>query len=132
MCLRKTSTVTVGTPSSLSKFESFFGVLNLIGYQPWRTYQTKASCSTPQRALSAKNNRRTGIIYSRIVRKQLMETRKSVNRWWNVLKEECSSMQDVFGLSTRTNDSGKIETTKDAIVQAYTWVVCVGSIYINN
>ena len=47
------------------------------------------------------------------------EIRKSVNRWWNVLKEDCSSIQEVFGSFMTKNRSSRDEMIKDAIVQAY-------------
>ena len=58
--------------------------------------------------------------------KKTMEVRRSVNRWWSVLKENCSSSHEVFGTIKSPNHSNWDQIIQDAIIQAYTWVVWNG------
>ena len=54
------------------------------------------------------------------------EVRRTVNRWWDVFSENCSSMDEVLGSYNGSNKVSRNETIRDAIIQAYVWVVWKG------
>ena len=58
--------------------------------------------------------------------KKTWEVRNLINSWHNTFNDSCSNRQEVFGTFNNKKQASRVEIVRDAIIQAYTWVVWKG------
>ena len=52
--------------------------------------------------------------------------RRTVNTWWNVLPEICTDVSELVNASSLTNKPALSDMVKDAITEAYCWIMWKG------
>ena len=56
-------------------------------------------------------------------RDKMLEVRKAVNCWWDVIPESCAGIQGLCGDHRHSKKMNTFELIKDAVMQAYCWAV---------
>ena len=62
----------------------------------------------------------------RIKFRHSMVVRSAINRWWNVLPETSSNVSEMLNATRLPNKSTFSDKVKDAIMEAYCWVMWKG------